>query len=328
MKKLLQMFLFSLLAVFMLAACNDEEKKEPVSSEQNQVEDKTEVTAYPKTFTDGRGKEVIIKEKPTRIVSTTLAVDEYLLDLADIENIIAVTQISTDAGISNVAGLTDSIETKFESVTSEQVIVLNPDLVIVPSYVNPEVLDQLDDAGLTTYQVKDDTSFEGVLETVKTLGEMIGEEEKATAIIEEFNKRVAAIEEKAAAVSDKKRVLYYTQYDSTVTGNTTIGEMITLAGGTNIITEAGIVGDAYPDYPSISKEKIVELNPDVIITDGWDGSGKEPSFITAWKNDPAFANLDAVKNDQIFALDSANLTTASHYVIEGAEDIYNVLYGK
>ena len=107
--------------------------------------------------------------------------DEYLLSLTDAANIAAVTQISTDAGISNVAGQTDAIETKFETVTAEQVLALEPDLVLVPSYVSPDVLNQLDDAGLTTYQVVNDASFAGILETVKVIGEMIGCRRTSTA---------------------------------------------------------------------------------------------------------------------------------------------------
>ncbi|MFP3398748.1 hypothetical protein SB749_20695, partial [Brevibacterium sp. SIMBA_078] len=78
------------------------------------------------TITDGRGKEITISEQPKRIVSTALAVDEYLVNLVPTKNILGVTAISADPGISNVAGKTDAIETKFETVTAEQVLALNP----------------------------------------------------------------------------------------------------------------------------------------------------------------------------------------------------------
>ena len=254
--------------------------------------------------------------------------DEYLLALVDPERIAAVTQISTDPGISNVAELTESIETKIESVTSELVLSLNPDLVLVPTYVNPEVLEQLDAAGVKTYQLKDDTSFDGILAGLEEVGALVGEEERAAEIVADIKERMAALEEKAAEETDKKRVLYWTQYNSSVTENTSIGEMITLAGGINVITEAGITGDEFPDYPNLSKEKLVELNPDVIITSDWQYDGSEATFIEEWKNDPAFQNVNAFKNNEVYAINSANLTTAAHYVIEGAEDIYNVLYGE
>lgn len=309
-------------AALALAACGDEEVQE-TEAKDSKAETASEESAYPKTFVDGRGKEVVIEEKPERIVSTSLAVDEYVVNLTDLENIVGVTAISTDPGISNVAGQTDAVEFKFETVTAEQVIALDPDLVIVPSYVNPEVLDQLDDAGITTYQIEDSSSFNGVISAVEVLGQLLDEDEKAEQLIADFNARLEALEKADKGVAE--RVLYYTEYLSSVTDNTTIGEMITLAGGVNVVTEAGITGDDYPDYPNISKEVLVDLNPEVIFTTAWDPTGAEPAFVTEWKNDPAFANVDAIKNNRVYVLDSANVTNASHYVIEGAEEMFEIL---
>lgn len=308
-------------AALALAACGDEEVKES-DSKETKVES-TEESAYPKTFVDGRGKEVVIEEKPDRIVSTSLAVDEYLVNLTDLKNIAGVTAISADPGISNIAGETDAVEFKFEAVTAEQVLALEPDLVIVPSYVSPDVLNQLDDAGVTTYQIEDSSTFEGVIGAVDVLGQMLGEEENADQLIADFNKRMEAIEKADKGVTE--RVLYYTEYLSSVTDKTTIGEMIQLAGGVNVVAEAGITGDDFPDYPNVSKELLVDLNPEVIFTTAWDPSGAEPAFVTEWKNDPALANVDAIKNNQVYVLDSANVTNASHYVIEGAEEMFDIL---
>ena len=323
--KFMKHLLLPFIAILFLAACGEEGTTPVVDNDtDNSVEEKVE-SAYPKTFVDGRGKEVTFNEKPTKIVSTTLAVDEFLVDLVAPENILAVTQMSTDASISNVAGKTDAMETKFETVTAEQVLALNPDLVIIPSYVSGEVLDQIESTGITTYQVVDDSSFEGILKTVETLGQIVGEEENAAALVADIKKRSDTLEVNAEKTETKPRVLYYTEYLSSVTDNTTIGEMIHLAGGTNVITEAGIVGDSYPDYPNVSKEVLVQLKPEVIFTTAWGATEGEPAFVTEWKNDPALADVPAIKNGKIYVLDSANITTASHYVIEGAEEMAAIL---
>ena len=313
----------SMTAALALAACSDEKATDVEDKKEEVVTE--EAAAYPKTVVDGRGVEVTIEEKPDRIVSTSLSVDEYLVSLTDIDNIVGVTAISEDPSISNVADKTADVEAKFETVTAEQVIALDPDLVIIPSYVNPEVLDQLESANITTYQVIDDNSFDGIAETVTALGELIGEEENAEELVADYEARIEAIETAVAADTDEDRVLYYTEYLSSVTNETSIGEMLTLAGGTNVIAEAGIEGDEYPGYPNVSKELLIELNPEFIFTTAWDPTGAEPTFVTEWKNDPALANVDAIKNDKVFVLDSANVTTASHFVIEGAEDMFDIL---
>lgn len=331
--------LITLLLALSLAACgqnnatqNNNSLGAATESTQNEIAvQESQQSAYPKTFVDGRGKEVVINAKPTKIVSTTLAVDEYLVELADISNIVAVTGLSADPSISNVAGKTDTIAIKFESVTAEQILALQPDLVLIPTYVNPEVLDQLDTAGITTYQVVDDSSFEGIFNSVKVIGDIIGEEAKAEALLADLTNRYEHLTADAIKVSEPKRVLYYTEYLSSVTDNTTIGQMISLAGGKNVIAEAGIVGDDYPDYPNVSKELLVSLNPEVIFTTAWgwtQGEGEEPAFVTEWKNDPALASVDAIKNNKVYVLDGANITTASHFVIEGAEEMKAILAGE
>ena len=326
MKKVLSVLLMAILTVFTLAACGEETSNEQKEKTESASVEKS--SDYPKTLADGRGVEVTIQEKPTKIVSTTLAIDEYLLPLVEADRVTAVTKLATDPGISNVVDLADAVETKIESVTSELVLSLKPDLVLIPSYLDPEVLKQIEAAGITTYQLKDDTSFAGILEGLEEVGMIVGEEEKASEIIDDVKKRMESLEEKAEAQSDKKRVVYWTQQNTSVTENTSIGEMITLAGGINAITEAGITGDEYPDYPNLSKEKLVELDPDVIITSDWQYDGSKATFIEEWKKDPALKDIKAFKNDAVYAIDSANLTTAAHYVIEGAEDIYTVLYGE
>lgn len=327
MKKAISVLLMAFLTVFALAACGEETSNEQTKEKTESVS-VAESSDYPKTLTDGRGVEVTIQEKPAKIVSTTLAIDEYLLPLVEADRVTAVTKLATDPGISNVADLADAVETKIESVTSELVLSLKPDLVLIPSYLDPEVLKQIEAAGITTYQLKDDTSFAGILEGLEEVGTIVGEEKKASEIIDDVKKRMESLEGKAEAQSDKKRVVYWTQQNTSVTENTTIGEMIALAGGINAITEAGITGDEYPDYPNLSKEKLVELDPDVIITSDWQYDGSKATFIEEWKKDPALKDIKAFKNDAVYAIDSANLTTAAHYVIEGAEDIHTVLYGE
>ncbi|MGN7476262.1 ABC transporter substrate-binding protein [Solibacillus silvestris] len=330
--KALRILLLSLMAIILVACNNDDAApdttKGTTAGEAANETKQEETSEYPKTFTDGRGKEVTINEKPSRIVSTTLAMDEYLVALTNLDNIVAVTNMSTDATISNVAGLTDTVKTKFETVTSEQILALDPDLVIVPSYISPDILNQLDDAGLTTYQITDNSSFEGVIDSVKVIGEIIGEEQKANEIAADIEKRMETLKADAEGVESKKRVLYYTEYLSSVTDNTTIGEMIQLAGGVNVVSEAGIVGDDYPDFPNLSKEVLVELNPEVIFTTAWGAVEGEPAFVTEWKNDPALSDVAAIKNNQVYVLDGANVTTASHFIIEGAEEMKAILAGE
>jgi uncharacterized iron-regulated membrane protein len=59
---------------------------------------------YPKTFHDGKGHQVTLTAKPSRIASTVLGVDENLMDLVDPSRIVAMTEIAkTMPDVSNIA---------------------------------------------------------------------------------------------------------------------------------------------------------------------------------------------------------------------------------
>lgn len=322
------LFVASLFLLLIITACQAIDVETGMDQANEPREESTPDAAFPRTVTDGRGKEITLEQKPQKIVSTALAIDEFLLSLVDTDQIMAITELATDEGISNVADQAKSFENKIQTLTAEQVIALQPDLVILATYAKTDVVEQLENLGITTYQLQDQQSIEGILNSIEQLGELLGEEERAENLIKNIQQRLNEIEQKLAAIkeTEKPRVLYWTSYGSSVTGNTTIGDMIKKAGGMNVIEEAGIKGEEYEDYPNISKEKVVELNPDVIITSAWLWDKNEEGYIERWKNDPALQKVNAIKNDQVFAIHGAHITTASHYVIEGVEDIFNKLY--
>lgn len=308
--------------VFLISACG----QGTTNPNGNSQPDVNQETQFPLKIVDGRNKEVTIPKKPTRIVSTSLATDEFLFSLVDPSRIVAVTEISTDQGISNVAGKTNSIANKIKTVTAEQIITLKPDLVLLPTYVDPGVVEQLDKAGMPVFQLKDQTSFQGIQDSVRLIAQLVGEKQKGEDVIKEFNQELSAIDNKVKSISSDKRlkVLYWSSYGSSVTAKTTIGEMIVRAGGVNVVSEAGLAGTEYPDFPNISKETVLSLNPDVIITDGY--GAQESGFVDAWKKDPSLKQVNAFKNNRVFVLNSAHLTNASHYVVKGTKDIFTTLY--
>jgi hypothetical protein len=59
--------------------------------------------SYPRTIADNKGHTVTLAAKPTRIASVVLGVDENLVDMADPARIVAMTELSRLADVSNIA---------------------------------------------------------------------------------------------------------------------------------------------------------------------------------------------------------------------------------
>jgi len=75
---------------------------------------------------------------PQRIVSLTLAADEILLALTPPERITALTYLADDPTYSNVRAEAHAIPHKVKA-NAEQVLALQPDLIIVSAHTNAAV---------------------------------------------------------------------------------------------------------------------------------------------------------------------------------------------
>ena len=82
-----------------------------------------------------------------------------------------------------------------------------------------------------------------------------------------------------------------------------LGDLLKTVGGTNIATE--LDGSAKSPYLQFSLEQIVQTNPDYILRFAH-GNLEETkkAFDDAFDKNPAYAELDAVKNNKVIDLDS------------------------
>ncbi len=316
--------LFSLLialAVF-LAGC----AVQPVAApgEQGTAPAAAETTSadsqgFPRTITDGLGNEVTIPQQPQRIVSLTLGTDEILLSLVDTARVRGVTYLAGDSMWTNVSEIAQQVENTVQS-DPEQIIALEPDLVLAATYNNPDHIKLLRDAGIPVVVVSLFDSVGQVADNIRFVAHLTGDEERAEELIAAMEERLAAIEAQVAKAETKPRVLFYTAFGSSAGKGSTFSDIVQRAGGINL-------GDEVLDGPfgEISLEKIVELNPDVIITDEF-----APEDNAKWQenfsNHPALANVNAKKNGHIYTVPARHLSTLSHYIVEGVFDVAKLLH--
>lgn len=285
-------------------------------------EDEVEVTeeaaedGFPVTAVDGLGNEVTIDAKPMRIVSLTLGTDEVMLDLVGPERLIGVTYLASEEATSNIADhpALAQVENVVEA-NPEQIISLNPDLVLVGAFTDQAVIEQLTNAGLTVFAVGSFNSVEAMQQNILTLGEVVGETAKAQEMVDEMSERLATVEAVVEGAQTEPPQVLYLSTDGWVAGSaTTVDDMIIRAGGVNAAAEAGLA-----DWNQVNEEVIIEMNPDVVIISPF---VSDEEFLTK----PAFAEVSAVQNERVYALSDATISATSQYIVEGVEDIAEVLY--
>ncbi|WP_417454635.1 ABC transporter substrate-binding protein [Kiloniella sp.] len=136
------------------------------------------------------------------------------------------------------------------------------------------------------------------------LGKIFGIEEKAEALVAGYKSEMATIQDNLKSPEKPLRVFVY---DSGEDKPFTAGRyamptaLIEAAGGKNIMD------DFEKSWGTIGWEAVVDRNPEVVVIVNY-GKVTAEQKIAFMKNNPAFADIDAVKNDRFVVLEYVEAT--------------------
>ncbi len=192
--------------------------------------------------------------KPLRIVSLDYCADQYVLKLADKEQILAV---SPDATKSYSYMRETAIGVPTIQPRAEDVLIQQPDLVVRSYGGGPNVSAFFNHAGIPVVQIGwtqhlkegQDNSLQSVLRSVAA---GLGQVERGEQVITEFNSRLAAIPMR----NDAPETLYMTTSGVTTGTGSLIHEMLSAAGLANFQKE--------PGWHSLPLERLVYEQPDMV----------------------------------------------------------------
>lgn len=282
------------------------------------------VSAFPLKVKDASGTEMTIEKEPAGIVSLTLGSDEMLLGLVDKGRIKALTIYSDDAGISNISQEAKAIPDRVSTKSIEKILELQPDLVITDTWTDPKEIQQLRDAKINVYVFATPNNYETQKKVVMELAHLVGADDKGTEITAWMDGKLKAVEEKLKSLKpeNKLRVMDYGEMGSSGIG-TNFDDIVTRAGLINVVAEAGMEG-----WPTLSKEKIIEMNPDIIVLPSWyyDSKNTLEGMKNTLKSDESLKTVKAVKNDRLISVPNPHVSAVSQYVVLGIEDIAAAAY--
>lgn len=261
----------------------------------------TSASAFPVTLTDDEGTTVEVAAEPEVIVSLTPANTEILFELGVGDRVFA-TDDGTDYPEAAVA-LPDVAT--FSSVDVEQVVKLEPDLVIAGGlgFTPADAITQLRGLDIPVLVVYA-PSVEGVYKDIELIGTATGTGGAAKALTAAMAAEIDAISAAVAATGTAPRVFYEIGYDATTgaifapAADSFVAEMVTLAGGDTITT-----GD--PNTYEIALEKLIEQDPEVIVL------GVNPFYEPTPKEvaaRPGWNVMTAVRNDDVRTVRDTEIT--------------------
>jgi iron complex transport system substrate-binding protein len=274
---------------------------------------------FPKVLIDQTGRRVVLPQKPTRIVSVTLATDEMLLALVEPSRLLGVTYLAVDERISNMPQEAAVVPHKVRA-DPEQIISLQPDLVFVASYLRGEFIRLLQASGLVLFQMQEYDSIAEVQQNIRLIGQVVGEEARAEALVAGMQARLQALGEQLRPIGARPRVLYWGSHGYTAGRMTSMDDLITYAGGENLAATYGLIGPA-----NLSAEQVLAMDPQVIVSGSLD-QGAQRGLPAALMH-PALQGTDAVQHGRVYTIPSRYLVTISQFIVDGVEAFARVLHG-
>lgn len=295
------------------------------------------------TVTDAKGRQVTIGLPVSSYAISTMDVIDYMIPLKGKDAFGMLVASGQDGGdgiqkyeklytarVGNYMEHVGQISDHNAPFDLEMILAMDPDVLIVNSAMSAhtyalEIEAQLTKAGIpiVLINVPGKKLDKSVQQTMKLLGQVFQEEEKAAQVSAFMDKQYGLIAAKNLAQRQDKPTVYYEKsgyseiYGSTSTSATGWGLPISIAGGENI-ADALLLDTAASGGggTNLDPEYVLKADPDYIIlsgtNDGWLDSikgSKKCEFDIV--NRTGWRNLRAVKNGDLYEF--AHATSRSIY---------------
>lgn len=194
-------------------------------------------------------------QSPRRIVSLNMCTDQLLLDLVEPERIAGISYLGTDATLSADAKRLQPFK-KLRG-TAEEVLGLEPDLIIAGEYTTGATVDLLRRVGQKVLIVPMATDFDGMRATVRQIAAAVGEVGRGEEVLQHFDDRLRAAR---STVQSRPTALAY-QVGSFVSGpESLLDAALTAAGYRNLARELKLgAGGRLP------LEQLLSTPPDLLV---------------------------------------------------------------
>lgn len=270
------------------------------------------------SFTDMAGREITLPSAAQRVVA---------VDAADCEILYAVGAGGTLVGRGTYcdypAEATDiSVIESGEGLNTEQIIALEPDVVIMAIMAQTkEQVEAIERAGITVVATAA-TDINGVYEAIKLIGNVCGKQNEAEALVLSMQNTFARLEADAAGKAGGS--IYFEvsplEYGLWAAGRGTfMNEIAAMLNLDNIFEEVD-------GWAQISTEQVIERNPSYIITTGmYFGEGLTPSEEIYSRE--GWQGITALQSGNIYNADANTITRPGPRLALAAEELYDFVYG-
>ena len=257
---------------------------------------------------DREGNEFKVPEKVERIISTAPSNTEILVELGLADKLVAVDKYSSD-----IEGLPKDIKLiDFANPDAEAIVSLEPDMIIASGHNksgnSEDPFKVVKDSGISVAYIPSSDSIQGIYDDIMFIANITNTKEKGQKIVDDMKNQISEIAKIGKTIKNKKKVYFEIGPAPNLYsfGNQTfLNEMIELVGGENIFKDQ-------KSWIASSEESVIEKNPDVILTN----VNYVPDAVKDIKDREGWKNINAVKNEQVFLIDTNASSRPSQNIVK------------
>jgi iron complex transport system substrate-binding protein len=266
-------------------------------------------STFPVTITDDASRSVTIDAQPKRIVSLAPANTEIVYSLGIISRLVGVTTYDDyPAQVKSIAKVGD-----FQTPNIEAIAAADPDVILVTGGVQADVLSKLTAVGAKVVVV-DPQTLEGVYRAIGTVAEVTGTSAAGDRVVAGMKSDLAEVRAKLADTPPVKAFVEIGWNPLYTAGpGTLLDDLLTQAGGVNVVTGKGYVG--------YSVERLVKDQPTVYL-----GTLSSIGDTATLAKRQGYAALSAVKDGRTFELTDDLVSRPGPRVVEGVREIAKALH--
>lgn len=209
----------------------------------------------------------------------------------------------------------------FTSANLDKILALEPDLVLTFSDLQAEIVRDLVKAGVAVHAFNQ-RDLAGILAMIRTLGALVGAQDKAETLVRQLEERLDRIRERTAA-RPPVRVWFEEWNEPLISGIGWVSELIAVAGGRDVFPELAERKSAKDRI--VDPARVIAVAPEVILA-SWCGKKVRPEKIAAR---PGWEGIPAVRDGRIHAIPSPIILQPGPAALtDGLDAILVALWGE
>ncbi|MGB8473310.1 MAG: cobalamin-binding protein [Candidatus Acidiferrum sp.] len=266
-----------------------------------------------RNFVDETGRTVRIPQPVQRIISLSPSLTETIYALGLQDRLVGDTDycdFPPDARKKPKVG--DTINPSLE-----EIVALRPDLVLVTKLNRLETVNALENLGIPSYAT-DPHTVQQIVTSTERLADVLGVPQAGAALGADLERHLADLRQRLSG-SAPRRVLFIVWPDPLISvgKSTFIADALRLAGARSIV-------DSSQDWPQMSLEEVVRLQPDFLVfAESHAEAGRNDFDVLAER--PGWRGLDAVRNRR-FAVISEAVNRPAPRIVSAIEALARQLH--